>query len=306
MTYMIIANSLVKIFDDFSAVNEVNLHIKKGECFGLLGPNGAGKSTFINMIYGMVKRSTGSLEIFGHDPNINGRQIKKRLGVVTQDNALDESLTVLENMMIYCGFIGIPKAKRIDRVTELLDYMNLSHKKNDLIQTLSGGMKRRLVFVRALLGNPELLILDEPTAGLDPAVRHLLWGKVRELHKSGTTIVLTTHYMQEAEVLCDRLVILNQGKITAMGTPRELIDEHAPGYIGIFGPEQKESIQKIMKLKNCFLSHEDTSGIYLQSQNLTDLTSMHSEYGLTPLQIRPSNLEDVFLKLTGQELTINA
>jgi len=303
---MIIANSLVKKFDDFSAINDIFLHIKKGECFGLLGPNGAGKSTFINMIYGMVKRSEGSLEIFGYDPNINGRQIKKRLGVVTQDNALDESLTVLENMMIYCGFIGIPKSKRIDRVTELLDYMNLTHKKNDLIQTLSGGMKRRLVFVRALLGNPELLILDEPTAGLDPAVRHLLWGKVRELHKNGTTIVLTTHYMQEAEVLCDRLVILNQGKITAMGTPRELIDEHAPGYIGIFAPEQKEAIQKIMKSKNCFLSHEDTSGIYLQSQSLTDLTSIHFEYGLTPLQIRPSNLEDVFLKLTGQELTINA
>ena len=303
---MIIANSLVKSFNHFNAINDISLTIKKGECFGLLGPNGAGKSTFINMIYGTVQRSAGSITVFGHDPNINSRQIKKRLGVVTQDNALDESLTVFENMMIYCAFIGVARAERKARIDDLLDYMNLSHKKDDLIQTLSGGMKRRLVFVRALLGRPELLILDEPTTGLDPAVRHLLWGKVRELNASGTTIVLTTHYMQEAEVLCDRLVILNHGQITALGSPREMIKEHAPGYIGIFNPDQKDIIQKIMQFKNGFIYHEDLSGIYLRSQTLADLTSIHSEYGLTPLQIRPTNLEDVFLKLTGQELAADA
>jgi lipooligosaccharide transport system ATP-binding protein len=137
-------------------------------------------------------------------------------------------------MLIYCAFIGVPRADRKKRVLDLLDYMNLTHKKNALIQTLSGGMKRRLVFVRALLGKPELLILDEPTTGLDPAVRHLLWGKVKELHQAGTTIVITTHYMNEAEVLCDRLVILNQGKISAQGSPKEMIQKFTPGFVGIF------------------------------------------------------------------------
>jgi lipooligosaccharide transport system ATP-binding protein len=184
--------------------------------------------------------------------------------------------------------------------------MNLSHKKDALIQALSGGMKRRLVFVRALLGRPELLILDEPTTGLDPAVRHLLWGKVRELHSNGTTIVLTTHYMHEAEILCDRLVILNHGKISAEGPPQKMIAEYTPGYVGIFSLDEKEIIQKIMDVKNGLIYHEDSSGIYLRSLALSDLTSIHSEYGLTPLQIRPSNLEDVFLKLTGQELSVDA
>jgi lipooligosaccharide transport system ATP-binding protein len=303
---VIIANSLVKSFGDFTAINEIDLQIKKGECFGLLGPNGAGKSTFINMMYGTVQRSGGGLSVFGHDPNIDSRQIKKRLGVVTQENALDESLTVFENMMIYCSFIGLPKLDRKDRINELLEYMNLSHKKDARIQMLSGGMKRRLVFVRALLGNPELLILDEPTTGLDPAVRHLLWGKVRELHAAGTTIVLTTHYMHEAEVLCERLIILNHGKIAAEGSPQKMIEEHTPGYMGIFSLDEKETIQKILTKKNNFIHHEDSSGIYLRSPSLPDLTSIHSNYGLTPLQIRPSNLEDVFLKLTGQELSVDA
>lgn len=304
--FVIIINSLEKSFGDSLAVNGIDLHIKKGECFGLLGPNGAGKSTLINMMYGTVQRTGGSLAVFGYDPNNEGREIKKRLGVVTQDNALDESLSVFENMMIYCAFIGLAKAERRNRINELLEYMNLSHKKDALIQALSGGMKRRLVFVRALLGRPELLILDEPTTGLDPAVRHLLWGKVRELHAAGTTIVLTTHYMQEAEVLCERLVILNHGKIAALGSPQEMIKEHTPGYMGIFSLDQKMEIQKIMAAKNSFNYHEDSSGIYLRSPLLSDLTSIYSDYGLTPLLIRPSNLEDVFLKLTGQELSDDA
>lgn len=298
---MIKANGLVKKFGDFNAVDGINLEIKRGECFGLLGPNGAGKSTFISMTYGTVRRSSGELSVFGFDPEINGREIKKRMGVVTQDNALDESLTVFENMMIYCAFIGIPSADRKKRVMELLSYMNLDHKKDTRIITLSGGMKRRLVFVRALLGKPELLILDEPTTGLDPAVRHLLWGKVRELHQQGTTIVLTTHYMHEAEVLCNRLVILNQGKVSAEGSPKEMIHQFTPGFVGIFSLEDKNEIQK-----TSLDFHEDSSGIYVRTQALNELTSLHSEHGLNPLQIRPSNLEDVFLKLTGKELSADA
>jgi lipooligosaccharide transport system ATP-binding protein len=167
-------------------------------------------------------------------------------------------------------------------------------------------MKRRLVFVRALLGNPKLLILDEPTTGLDPAVRHLLWGKVKELHQQGTTILLTTHYMHEAEVLCDRLVILNQGKMSAEGSPKEMINKYTPGFVGIFNLEDRDKILEISQKKPDMAFHADSSGIYLRTKTLIDLTSIHSEYNLNPLQIRPSNLEDVFLKLTGQELGADA
>lgn len=300
---MIKATNLKKTFGNFTAVNGIDLEVHKGECFGLLGPNGAGKSTFISMTYGTVRRTSGSLSVFGYDPEFNGREIKKRLGVVTQDNALDESLSVYENMMLYCAFIGIPSHERSKRVMDLLEYMNLDHKKDTKIITLSGGMKRRLVFVRALLGRPELLILDEPTTGLDPAVRHLLWGKVKELHHQGTTIVLTTHYMHEAEVLCDRLVIMNHGKIAAEGSPKKMINEFTPGYVGIFNIDDKNKIEKLSQGMNV---HTDSSGIYLRTNNLSDLTAFHIEHGLTPLQIRPSNLEDVFLKLTGQELSADA
>ncbi len=303
---MILAKNLKKSFGDFTAVNGIDLNIKKGECFGLLGPNGAGKSTFIGMTYGIVQRSGGELSVFGFDPHTKAREIKSRMGVVTQDNALDESLTVFENMMIYCAFIGVARHERKKRIDDLLEYMNLSHKKDALIQTLSGGMKRRLVFVRALLGKPELLILDEPTTGLDPAVRHLLWGKVRELHQNGTTIVLTTHYMHEAEVLCDRLVILNHGTVSAEGSPQSMINQHAPGYVGIFKLEDKKKLEAIASGTAHLDYHEDASGLYLRAKSLTDLTAFHSDHGLSPLQIRPSNLEDVFLKLTGQELSSDA
>lgn len=303
---MITASSLVKKFGDFAAVDGLNLQINKGECFGLLGPNGAGKSTFISMTYGTVQRTAGDLKVFGYDPKTHNREIKRRMGVVTQENALDESLTVFENMMIYCAFIGVPKNERKKRVEELLDYMNLMHKKDMPIIALSGGMKRRLVFVRALLGKPELLILDEPTTGLDPAVRHLLWGKVKELHSQGTTIVLTTHYMHEAEVLCDRLVIMNKGVVAGHGSPKELINQHTPGYVGIFSLDHRNQIHKIVEANKAYTLTEDTSGIYIRTNSLDELTTLHTKNNLTPLQIRPSNLEDVFLKLTGQELSADA
>ena len=303
---IISAKSLTKKFNEFTALKNLNIQVNKGECFGLLGPNGAGKSTFIGMTYGTILKSSGHLEVFGFDPKLNSFEIKKRLGVVTQENALDESLTVFENMMIYCAFIGVEKKDRQSRIDELLEYMNLSHKKNAPIQTLSGGMKRRLVFVRALLGKPELLILDEPTTGLDPAIRHLLWGKVKELHQSGTTILLTTHYMHEAEVLCDRLIIMNKGEVVGEGSPKNLILRHAPGYVGIFNHQDKEILQKVLQNEKNLIFYEDNSGLYLRGSALSDLTLVHSKYNLTPLQIRPSNLEDVFLKLTGQEISLDA
>lgn len=308
---MITAKSLIKTFGTFRAVDHLDLHIRQGECFGLLGPNGAGKSTFIGMIYGAIERSSGELSIFGFDPKTHGRDIKKRLGVVTQDNALDENLTVIENMMIYGAFIGLPKERRQQRIEELLEYMNLAHKRDALIQTLSGGMKRRLVFVRALLGSPELLILDEPTTGLDPAVRHLLWNKVKELRQGGTTILLTTHYMHEAEMLCDRLAIMNGGKVVTEGSPRDLIQAHAPGFVGIFprdGLSQNDRTQLAALVANRADLHlaEDTAGLHVRADNLQELTRLYSESSVKPLQIRPSNLEDVFLKLTGQEFSADA
>jgi len=297
------AHGVIKKFGDFTAVNGASFAVHKGECFGLLGPNGAGKSTLINMMYGSSIRTAGELTVFGMDPSRQAREIKRRLGVVTQDNALDEGLTVRENMEIYAAFVGLRPDKRGDRVRELLEYMNLAHKEDGPIRFLSGGMKRRLVFVRALLNSPELVILDEPTTGLDPAVRHLLWGKVNELKAEGKTVLLTTHYMHEAEVLCDRLVIMNKGEVISEGSPTALREQHTPGYVAVFeaNPELKARAES-GKLQ----TSEDSSGLYVRAPGLETLLRFQEETRSSALLLRPSNLEDVFLKLTGQELTHDA
>lgn len=306
MTSLLVARAVEKSFGAFKAVNSLNLSITKGECFGLLGPNGAGKSTFISLLYGTALRSGGELQVFGLDPSSASQQIKMRLGVVTQDNALDESLTVYENLNLYCGFLGIAKKLREKKILGLLEYMNLAHKKDAKILFLSGGMKRRLVFVRALLNDPELLILDEPTTGLDPAVRHLLWGKVRELHKKGTTILLTTHYMHEAEVLCDRLVIMDQGLIKAEGSPQKLIGEYGHGFVAIFSPLDQDKVKQQMQSAPSLNFEEESSGLYVRAKTLDDLTVFQKNCGVQAMQIRPTNLEDVFLKFTGKGLSDEA
>ena len=201
------AHKVSKRFGDFVALKELSLAVHSGQCVGLLGPNGAGKSTFIGCLYGSVDRSGGDLRVFGLDPAREARRIKERIGVVPQENALDEGLTVLENMRIYALFQGVQDP--LKRIEELLEHMSLGHKRDAQIRSLSGGMKRRLTFVRALLSDPELLILDEPTTGLDPAVRHLLWDKVLSYRQAGKTVLVTTHYMHEAELLCDQVIILN-------------------------------------------------------------------------------------------------
>lgn len=225
---MIEARGLVKTFGDFNAVDGLDLEVRRGECFGLLGPNGAGKSTVIGMLYGSVRRTAGELTVFGLDPSTQARDVKRRLGVVPQVDALDQGLTVRENLDLYARFVGVPAAEREGRVRELLSYMSLESKEGAPIRALSGGMQRRLVFVRALLGKPDLLILDEPTTGLDPAVRRTLWAKVRDLKSKGCTIVLTTHYMEEAQALCDRVAIVDRGRRLALASPRDLIAAHAP------------------------------------------------------------------------------
>jgi len=300
------AEGLSKSFGDFQAVKNLNFEVRQGECFSLLGPNGAGKSTLMGMLYGVNLRSGGKLEVFGLDPANQARGIKKRLGVVTQDNALDDGLTVEENMLIYAGFMGVPALERGKRVRELLEFMMLSHKKDGPIRFLSGGMKRRLVFVRALLGNPDLLILDEPTTGLDPAVRHLLWGKIRELRSRGKTILLTTHYMHEAEILCDRILVMNKGENVAEGTPAQLIEKHSPGFVAVFEKKADSAKEKDLAESMQLQVHEDSSGVYVRAGKFETLLEFQKQTGRVAAQLRPANLEDVFLKLTGQELTADA
>lgn len=306
MSALIHAENVYKKFADFEAVRGVSFAVNKGECFGLLGPNGAGKSTLINMLYGATLRASGDLSVFGLDPSLNSREIKRHIGVVTQDNALDEGLSVRENMEIYAAFVGVKPKDRKPRVRELLEYMSLANKENDPIRFLSGGMKRRLVFVRALLNTPELVILDEPTTGLDPAVRHLLWGKVKELKADGKTVLLTTHYMHEAEVLCDRLLIMNKGQVIAEGSPTALRDRFTPGYVAVFAQSDRLTELKLAAEKLGLEINHDSSGLSIRAPELNSLLRFQDENRCPAILLRPSHLEDVFLKLTGQELNADA
>lgn len=297
---IILARGVSKRFGDFEALAALDLEVRKGACVGLLGPNGAGKSTFIGCLYGVVSRSRGELGVFGLDPAKDARGIKRRIGVVPQENALDEGLTVLENMRIYASFGGLSRKQADPRIDELLTYMSLETKRDATIKTLSGGMKRRLAFVRALLADPELLILDEPTTGLDPSVRHLLWEKVIELRDQGKTILVTTHYMHEAEVLCDHIIILDHGRVVGSGAPRELIQREVPGFVGIFPHGVDEELRKHLP-PEWELYHQGRQ-CCVRAPRFDDLLELQRASGHTALQLRPSNLEDVYLKLTGSEL----
>lgn len=305
---VVLCENVRKQFGDFTAVDGVSFSIQPGECFGLLGPNGAGKSTIISMIYGAASRSKGQMQVFGMDPLTHSREIKKRLGVVTQDNYLDESMSVRENMMMFASFKGLKREERALAVDELLEFMALSHKASEPIRSLSGGMQRRLVFVRALLGNPDLIILDEPTTGLDPAVRHLLWDKINDLKAKGSTILLTTHYMDEAERLCDRIVIMDKGSIKDIAHPKKLIDKYCPGFVANFLPhEHLETNLNNLAAKAPNISFfKDSSGYYLRAPSLKELESHITSVQVDPIMMRPSNLEDVFLEVTGRELSANA
>ncbi len=297
------ARGVTKNFGDSPALQGLDLEVRPGECVGLLGPNGAGKSTFIGCLYGVVLHSGGDLSVFGLDPAEDSRAIKRRLGVVPQENALDEELTVVENMQLYARFGGLGRSEALPRITELLEHMSLDHKRDATIRTLSGGMKRRLAFVRALLADPALLILDEPTTGLDPAVRHLLWEKVLSFRQAGKTVLVTTHYMHEAELLCDRIVILNRGSAVGAGTPKGLIDKEAPGYVGIFPAGNEEKLRGAMR-GDWHLFHQGHQ-CCVRTPRLEDLIALQQDADLPALQLRPSNLEDVYLKLTGMELDAN-
>ena len=221
---MVEAHGLVKRFGDFVAVDHVDFSIAKGESFGFLGPNGAGKTSTMRMISCISPLSGGSLRVLGMDPKADGPRIRARMGLVPQEDSLDLELTVLDNLMIYGRYFDLPKKVIRERAEQLLDFAQLAERANDRVDPLSGGMKRRLTIARALISDPDLLILDEPTTGLDPQARHLLWDRLYRLKQDGVTLVITTHYMDEAEQLCDRLVVMDKGRFAAEGTPRQLIE----------------------------------------------------------------------------------
>ena len=303
---MIYARGLVKRFGNFTAVDGIDVDVARGEAFGFLGPNGAGKSSTMRMIGCVSPPTAGTLRILGMDPHRQGTAIRARLGVCPQLDSLDPELTVAENLVTYARYFGIPRRTAKARAAELLDFVQLRERRDDLVDDLSGGMKRRLVIARGLMNRPDLLLLDEPTTGLDPQARHLVWDRLYRLKQDGVTFVLTTHYMDEAEQLCDRLVIMDRGRIVAEGSPRELIAQHATREVlelRFHRDEHRAAVldrlaatdQRVENLADRLLVYVD-DGDAVAAYVTAD--------GVKPenMFVRRSTLEDVFLILTGRTL----
>jgi len=290
------ARHLVKRYGDTAAVDDVSFTVERGECFGLLGPNGAGKTTVLRMAYCSSPRSSGVLSVFGRDPQRQPAEIKHRLGVVPQTDNLDDELSVVKNLEIYAGYFGLSPAAVAPRIRELIAFLSLEGREHASIRELSGGLKRRLVIARALLNDPEMVVLDEPTTGLDPQVRHLIWARLRELKARGVTLLLTTHYMEEAHQLCDRLVVMDQGRILAHGRPRELVAARLPGHVLELPAASKPS--SLPPGATCEI-HGDLAYVYCASPEALEplAAGAGADY-----RIRSTTLEDLFLKLTGREL----
>ena len=299
------ARDLVKTFGDFAAVKGVSFEIERGESFGFLGPNGAGKTSTMRMISAVSKPTSGTLSILGLDPLVDGPEIRGRLGVVPQEDTLELELSVRLNLEMFGRYFDIPRSVLRERANELLEFTQLSERANDKVDALSGGMKRRLTIARALMNQPELLILDEPTTGLDPQARHLLWERLYRLKREGVTLIITTHYMDEAEQLCDRLVVMDHGSIVAEGPPRDLIAQH--------------STREVVELRFDVESHDDVdlplSNFAQRVEVLPDRILLYVDEGDSTLRelhdagivptsalVRRSSLEDVFLRLTGRTL----
>ncbi|MFT3871505.1 MAG: ABC transporter ATP-binding protein [Nocardioides sp.] len=302
---MIHARGLRKSFGDFEAVRGIDIDVRRGEAFGFLGPNGAGKSSTMRMIAAVSPSSGGELSILGMDPHTDGPAIRARLGVCPQDDTLDTELNVFDNLYIYGRYFGLPREQVRSRAQELLDFVQLSEKANAKVDSLSGGMKRRLTIARSLINAPDLILLDEPTTGLDPQARHLLWDRLFRLKQQGVTLVLTTHYMDEAEQLCDRLVVMDQGLIVAEGAPLELIREHSTREVAElrFGVgEHQAAAEKVADLGERVEVLPDRLLVY--SDDGEAVIARANERGLQPVAVlvRRSTLEDVFLHLTGRTL----
>ena len=294
-------DSLYKNYGTVTAVKGITFAVESGECFGLLGPNGAGKTTTIRALYGYTPRDAGELHVFGLDIDKHIREIKRRTGICQQEDSLDPDLSVWANLVGYARYFAIPLREAEQRAEELLQFFALQHRANDKITILSGGLKRRLMLARALVNQPDLLILDEPTTGLDPQSRQLLWDKLAELKREGLTILLTTHYMEEAERLCDRLVIIDHGQILVQGQPKALVREHVgQNVLEIASPDKK--------------IRDYLSGMNARTEDLENRLLVYFEDGddlfikLTRdvraegCMLRPAGLEDLFLKLTGRDL----
>jgi len=301
----IVATGLTKRFGDFAAVAGVDFTVARGEAFGFLGPNGAGKSSTMRMIGCVSPVSSGTLRILGKDPATEGPAIRARLGVVPQEDTLDLELSVRENMYIYGRYFGLPKAVILERTAQLLEFVQLGERAKDKVEPLSGGMKRRLTIARALINEPQLLLLDEPTTGLDPQARHVLWDRLFRLKQQGVTLVLTTHYMDEAEQLCDRLVVMDGGRIVAGGTPAELISRYATREVlelRFVPGEQALALEKVRTLTERIEELPDR--LLLYTANGEDTLAAAHQAGVRPQSslVRRSTLEDVFLRLTGRSL----
>jgi lipooligosaccharide transport system ATP-binding protein len=302
---MVVARGLRKSYGDFEAVKGVDVHVRKGEAFGFLGPNGAGKSSTMRMIGAVSPVSSGTLQILGMDPARDGSAIRARLGVCPQEDTLDSELSVLENLVVYGRYFGLGRAEVTARARELLDFVQLGEKSKARVEDLSGGMKRRLTIARSLVNTPDLLLLDEPTTGLDPQARHSLWDRLFRLKQQGVTLVLTTHYMDEAEQLCDRLVVMDKGVIVAEGSPVALIAQH--------------STREVLELRFGAGNNEELGGrvaglaervevlpdrLLLYTDDGEEAAARVHERGLRPVSslVRRATLEDVFLRLTGRSL----
>ena len=303
----LVAEGLTKHFGDFVAVDGISFSVEPGQTFGVLGPNGAGKSSTMKMVSTVSPRTDGRLEVFGLDPESDGREIRSRLGVVPQEDILDVDLTARENLMIYQRYFGVPWKQTRAKADQLLEFMQLSDRGDSKVEPLSGGMKRRLTIARALVNAPEMILLDEPTTGLDPQARHLLWERLYRLKEQGVTLLLTTHYMDEAEQLADRLVIMDHGKIVAEGSPSELITEHTTREVvelrfgegdhdaAALAPVATAAGLRVDKLPDRHLVYADDGDALI--------AHLH-QAGVRPLgtYVRRSSLEDVFLTLTGRSL----
>ena len=307
-TPLIRARKLTKRFGDFTAVDGIDLEVRPGEAFGFLGPNGAGKSSTMRMIGCVAPVTSGELSILGMDPATQGPQIRARLGVAPQQDTLDNELTVRDNLYVYGRYFGMSRAQLRPRVSELLEFAQLTDRAGSRVETLSGGMKRRLTVARSLINSPDLLLLDEPTTGLDPQARHLLWDRLYRLKRQGVTLVLTTHYMDEAEQLCDRLVVIDGGRIVAEGSPQALIAQYATREVAElrFPPERNAAaaarLEALLTPPERIEVLPDRVLLYVADGEHV-LARAH-EHGLAPVSalVRRSTLEDVFLRLTGRSL----
>ena len=299
------AHGLTKTFGDFTAVDGIDIEVTKGESFGFLGPNGAGKSSTMKMVAATSPPTGGDLRIFGLDPVTDGAAVRARLGNCPQQDNLDVEITVEENLHVYGRYFGLPRSVIRERTDELLDFAQLTERRKDTVEPLSGGMKRRLTIARSLINNPEILLLDEPTTGLDPQARHVLWDRLFRLKRQGVTLIITTHYMDEAEQLCDRLVVMDHGRIVAEGAPRDLIREHST----------REVLELRLPVDDHLGAADLVSDITTRVEALPDRLLLYTDHGdatleavhaqgLEPISsiVRRSTLEDVFLHLTGRTL----